>query len=74
MRDQRRQELREFALAVNMAVFNAKKIDSMLPDQDGRSASQELGPTDPDDERVPYAEGEDDDWLKDARSSWRPSV
>lgn len=71
MRDQRRQELREFALAVNMAVFNAKKIDTMLPDQDGRSASQELPPTDPDDEVV-YAPDEEDDWLKDAQASWRP--
>lgn len=73
MQAQRTQELREFALAVNMAVFKPKKIDSMLPDQHGASASQELGPTDPDDERVPYADGEDDDWLHDAQASWAPA-
>lgn len=74
MRDQRREELREFALAVNMAVFNAKKIDTMLPDHDGRSASQELPPTDPDDELVGYEADEIDEAMAVARASWRPAV
>lgn len=71
--DRRRTELHELAYAVNAGMAGGKTLANAFKQQRGVPADEWDG--DPDDrpltdaEKVPYAPGEEDDWMRDFKAS-----
>lgn len=68
--------MRELAFAVNAGMAGGKAIDRNFPDpHKARGVPADEWDGDPDDrpltdaEKVPYAPGEEDDWMADFRAS-----